>query len=80
MWNNHVLTELRSSKRAMPRTTAIHVSCTTSSATAWPGTKEAANAQQGAVIALDEGGEGRFLAGLQPDHEVVVVARHGEQR
>ena len=74
------MTELRSSKRAMPRTTAIHVSCTTSSATAWPGTKAEATAQQGAVVALDEGDEGGFLTGLQPDHEVVVVARHGQQR
>ena len=34
MWNSQVLNEDRPSKRSTPRTTASHVSCTTSSATA----------------------------------------------
>ena len=33
MWNSQVLNDDRPSKRSTPRTTASHVSCTTSSAT-----------------------------------------------
>jgi hypothetical protein len=46
---SHVLTEERPSKRPMPVTTAIHVSWTTSSATAWLYTNVAAGRSSDAL-------------------------------
>ena len=77
MRKTHVLSDERSSKESIPRSTPIHVSWTTSSATAAEPTNERASRYERRVEAVDEVDEHALVGGAQRGYEVLWRRRRG---
>ena len=73
MWNSQVLNDDRPSKRSTPRTTASHVSCTTSSATERLATTVPAS-RSSLDWYMPTSREGVLLARAKTGHQLAFVA------